>query len=167
MYVTPKFTTMVFFDRSVIKTNWKKINQTPLTKAGLLVRRIARGSIRRGKKGGKPGRPGQPPKSRQAGSTPPFKMIYSVPSWFNTSVIVGMIGFGGSNPVPGLQEHGGTAMRWVSDKLDGGRDKRGRFTKHKRTRSRRNINYPERPFMVPALGKAVPRLPLLWSSSVG
>lgn len=132
------------FDRGVIKTNWKKINQGPMTRAGNIVRSNARGSIRRGnpstpKEKRKPGN--KTPKSWQPGKTPPFKMIYSVPnslSTFDVAQIVGMVGFGGTGePPPALAEYGGSAMRKVvirkppnaglrEDKM-GGRDSKGRF----------------------------------------
>src|SRR5678809_1271317 len=92
-----------YFDRSVIRTNWKKINRTPLQTAGVMVMREARQSIkRRVTLRGKPSPAGTPPYSRKAGSVPPFKQIYSLPYYLGTSVIVGMVGYGGKGePVPG------------------------------------------------------------------
>ncbi len=163
---TPRFR-LQYFDRSIIRRNWRAINDTPLVRAGLLVRRIARGSIRRrSQKRGKPSPPGTPPRSRQPGSTPPFKMIFSLPNRSQTTVLVGMVGFGGTGPpVPGLQEHGGRAVRvvWV---MRQGRDRRGRFTRKRRRPTRRVVTYPPRPFMGPALRKTMPRFPKLWEGSV-
>lgn len=162
-----KFKGMAFFDRSIIKTNWKAINEQPLKKAGLMVRKVARQSIRRAKKGGKSGPAGSPPRSRLGGSTPPFKMIYSVPEGF-TRVVVGMVGFTTKgNPVPGLQEHGGTASRWVFEKQKRGRNKKGRYTKGRNKRVKKTVRYPKRPFMEPALDKTKNKLPGLWSGSLG
>lgn len=191
-------TRMFTFDRKVIKTNWKKINESPVKKAGLLVRRIARSSIRRGNHRGlnkdikqgrdawgrfqskqgvnpferkirerKHSKPGKPPRSWQRGSTPPFKMIYSVPDAMGTSTVVGMVGFGSSNPVPGLHEHGGTATRRVYTKVRQHRTKRGRFGKNRYKPMRKVVSYPKRPFMQPALDKAKTKLPPLWDGSLG
>lgn len=188
MPVVPKFK-LQYFDRSIIKTNWRRINDSPIKKGGLLVRKIARQSIRRGGKKKNPSRPGTPPRSHQKGSTPPFKMIYSVPDVFNTRVTVGMIGFGTSvDPVPGLHEHGGTATRTVFVKRrrkDQKGKQRNKSSKRrtpqqlKRIReeyARRGgqreqteekaIRYPQRAFMEPALSKARPRLPKLWDGSL-
>jgi len=162
-----KFKTQ-FFDRNVIKTRWPRFNKDPLQKAGNLVMRIARGSIRRRSKlRGKPSMPGSPPYSRQPGSTPPFKMIFSLPMRLGTSVIVGMVGFGGQPAVPGLQEHGGRAIRRVFQNLGKQRSRRtGRFTKTRISYKRENVRYPERPFMFPALKRARAALPSLWLNSV-
>lgn len=167
----------VFFDRSIIKRNWNKINQSPLTKSGLLVRRIARGSIRRGGKKKNPSKPGTPPRSHKQGKTPPFKMIYSVPNTIGTSVIIGMVGFGiapgATMPVPGLQEHGGTARRRLFLKQtdfvhQNTKKTSGKYAK-KRTRYKavkKVVRYPARPFMQPALQRARPSLPKMWEGSL-
>lgn len=98
------------FDKSVIKTNWSAINKGPIKRAGLLVRRIMRNSIRKVKsdeqrrkefaegktkrfRRGKPSKPGSPPRSRSERYGHPFKKIYSVPFRRNTAVIVGHVGF--------------------------------------------------------------------------
>lgn len=175
-----------YFDRSVIKTNWKKINEGPLKKAGLKVRRIARQSIRRGGKNKKPSRPGSPPRSQKTGSNPPFKLIFSLPNQFGTSVIVGMVGFTKrGEPVPGLHEHGGTVTRRVflrqspdkkghrrSGRVSEARLKRirenyaRRGQTHQRDTIEKRVQYPERSFMQPALEKAKSKLPELWKGSV-
>jgi len=162
-----------FFDRNVIRTRWPKFNKDPLQKAGNLVMRIARGSIRRRSlKRGKPSRPGTPPYSRRPGTTPPFKMIFSIPFHLGTSVIVGMVGFnsGGFNaskPVPGLHEHGGSARRYVFTNTGQRRSRRtGRFLKNRITYKTKMVKYPERPFMMPALKRARAVLPSLWVSSI-
>ena len=170
---------MVFFNRNIIKTNWKRINESPLKRAGLLVRRIARGSIRRGsapKKGSpfakaraqrRPSKRGRPPKSWRRGGTPPFKMIYSLANRLGTSAIVGMVGFGkGGPPVPGLQEHGGTAVRRVLKRVGQRRTKKGRIARNIMGLVRTSVRYPKRPFMQPALEKARSKLPPLWRRSL-
>ena len=132
MVAALRYKTVVNFDRRVIKTNWNKINESPLKKAGLEVRRIARGSVRRGNPGTprhkrKPGK--QRPKSWVPGNDAPFKLIFSVPNRLATSVLVGFVGFGGPNPAPGLHEHGGTAVRRVFADAGQRRTKKGRFGK--------------------------------------
>lgn len=168
LIVRPKFK-IVFFDRNVIKRRWNRMNKGPLQRAGLLVRKIARGSIKRGKKGGKAGLPGRPPKSRQPGGTPPFKLIFTLPQrrGFFTEQVVGMVGFGGAGqPIPGLQEEGGFAQRRVF--VPGGqrRTKKGRFGRKVKKPIRKIVRYPKRPFMKPALAKASPKLPALWRNSL-
>lgn len=165
---------LVFFDRSVIRSNWKQMNRGPLSRAGLLVRRIARSSIRRGPKrlkGGKPpkpSQPGSPPKSRVEGKTPPFKMIFSVPNRLGTSVVVGMVGFGGkAEPVPGLHEHGGVTTAEVLEKIaETRRDSRGKFLRQRRRRVTKTVRYAPRPFMFPALLKGRSKMPQLWKNSL-
>jgi hypothetical protein len=161
---------LVYFDRNIIKTRWPRFNRDPLMHAGNLVMRIARGSIRRRKRlRGKPSAPGQPPYSRQPGSTPPFKQIFSVPFRLGTSVAVGMVGYhlGASGPaVPGLHEHGGSAFRFVFASGGQRRLKSGKMGKRITTYKRRSVRYPQRPFMWPALLRARARLPHLWLHSI-
>lgn len=159
----PKFK-LQFFDRSIIKKRWKRINKDPLAKAGVIVMKTARGSIRRGEnqKTNRPSKPGKPPKSRVSGKLPPFKMIFSRPNKLGTSVIVGMVGFGGTSgpPTPGLHEHGGAASRTTRP-----RTKSGWINKHVKP-VKRVVRYPPRPFMQPALEKKKQQLPHLWKGSV-
>lgn len=158
-----------FFDRSIIKTRWREINRDPLQSAGNLVRMIARGSIKRRKhKYGKPSPAGSPPRSRQPGTSPPFKQIYSVPFRLGTSVIVGMVGYGGITPVPGLHEHGGSAVRKVYTYGGQRRLKSGRMGKKISIYKPRMVHYPRRPFMEPALARAIAlgRFPQFWQASI-
>jgi hypothetical protein len=167
-----------FFDRNVIKTNWRKINETPAKKAGLLVRRISINSIRKDRsKAQTPSKPGRPPKSRAAGH--PMKLIYSVPLRLGTGVIVGPVGFS-KKPAPGTLEHGGS--RVLTDKqriallqrqkrlLRMGRDVRGRHIKKGTKAQLANIKRvavtEPRPFMGPALVKARPKIPVMWRRSI-
>lgn len=148
-----------FFDRKVIKRNWKKINFGPIQKAGFLVMKTARQSIRRGAKGGRPSTPPAPPKSRLPGKTPPFKMIFSVPSRHDVSAVVGMVGFptGRGQSVPGLHEHGGFTRR---PKFMGF-DQNGRPIFKKVI-----VRIPKRPFMNPALEKRKTQIPQLWRNTI-
>lgn len=150
--IAPKLHTLVTFDRSVIRSNWSRMNRRPLGRAGMLVRRIARGSIRR-RKAGKYSPAGSPPFSHWPGGTPPFKMIYSVPDRLGTSEVVGMVGFGGSPPTPGLHEHGGTAVR-------------GTFLTGPRKGQKLVARYRPRPFMAPALKKGRDKMPQYWRGAL-
>ena len=111
-------------------------------------------------------------------------------------VIVGALKLSGTSrgePVPGLHEHGGDkvveqfapkakrvlAKRPTTEKQraafrklaiasdprvdDYVRQNRGRF---KTLKVRKSVSFPERPFMAPALQKALPKLPAMWSGSV-
>ncbi len=160
---------MITFNRRIIKTNWKKINRGPLQEAGNRVRSIARGSIRRGRetKAGKrtPSVRPNPPKSWGKGRTPPFKMIFSLPFEYGSSVIVGMVGFGGGTlATPGAHEHGGFSRARVYPRKYGHRRQRG--VKRPGKKRMRTIKYPKRAFMQPALDKVRLTLPHLWRGSV-
>lgn len=152
---------LVFFDRSIIRTNWKKINDRPLRRAGALVRRIARGSIRRVTRKAPPSNQGTPPRSRHPAA--PFKLIYNLPYRMGSQEIIGMVGFSpGGTPTPGLHEHGGFARRLVYVK--GKRGRPGNPRKDKRMM--RTVRYPQRAFMWPALLKARTKLPQFWRGSL-
>ena len=162
MIITARFQAQIaFFDRRVIKSNWKAINDGPLKRAGLLVRKIARQSIGRRVKRAAPRPPGMPPRSRTVGE--PFKLIYSIPQHFDTSVIVGMVGFN-HQAVPGLHEHGGTVRRRVFVPIPY-RNKAGAW-RIKNKAVVRPVRIPPRPFMYPALVKARTLLPPLWANSI-
>lgn len=169
-------TKFMFFDRKIILSKdagirrdfWRQFNDSPIKKAGVIVMKNARQSIRRGKPGGKPSKPGSPPRSRQQGSVPPFKQIFSVPDRFQASATIGMIGYGSDAvPTPAVHEHGLAAQRFVFEKKRTvkvrGRKARDQFIGR---RVRRMVKYPPRPFMQPALEKAKAKLPELWRGSI-
>lgn len=153
------------FDRDVIKKRWSKINESPIKKAGLLVRKIARGSIRV-RKGPKPSPVGAPPRSRASGK--PFKLIFSVPNSLATQAVVGPTGFNKDTiPTPAVHEFGERAIRTVFVKEDSQRrSTKGRFRKKRRLATRKAVQYPKRPFMRPALEEARPDLPDFWKDSL-
>ncbi len=175
------FRGMVTFDPSIIRMNWKRINQHPLVRAGNLVRAIARRSIRQTVRS--PSRPGQPPHShaRRAARSPrggenrPFKMIYSVPNLTYTSVMVGMVGFNARRPIPGVHEHGLTITNEFRARRGTPGARRITYARRTRTRAgyvnrprtrwvvRRPHHYPERPFMYPALRAGRPRFASMWN----
>jgi hypothetical protein len=145
--------------------------------------RIARQSIKR-RKGPSPA--GTPPhrhartpdtkygkarvnkRGRRIGRTDPFQQIFSLPYHFGTSVIVGMVGYTRTKmPVPGLQEHGGSARRRVFSNLGQRRRKSGRFGRSRVTFKPAMVRYPKRAFMEPALMRARSKLPRLWFNSLG
>lgn len=168
---------LTFFDRNIVKKNWKAINESPAKKAGLLVRKIAVRSIRKDKpftKGGKkrkkfgsPSKAGKPPKSRAPGH--PLRRIFSVPDPLGAKTTVGVLGFGGAGePTPGVHELGLQATRWVLVPEDRQRRSiRGRFRRKRKVFKRMVVQYPKRPFMAPALEKAEPKLPEMWKGSLG
>jgi len=179
---------MLYFDINIVRTNWRRINQSPITKAGNLVRYLARRSIRdvSARQRAKPSPRGTPPRSRRmmssrqvagkGGESRPFKMIYSVPDITHTQVYVGMVGFRtAAVPVPGLHEHGGRATRSLITNEKSGRRVTVRVKKDRQHKAglktvylkKKTATYPLRPFMTPALLKATPQLPFMWKDSLG
>lgn len=181
MAIIPNYRTMVTFDRSIIKRNWKAINEGPLKRAGLLARRIERQSIRVDiTKKQNPSRPPRPPKSRHPGH--PFRLIYSVPNPMDTSVIIGHVGFYAGQTAMQMHEFGEQVRistvvprkrKWqIKDPVK--REKvaaafrSGKLKRPKpQPRTTKVIQMPERPFALPALQKTAKRLPQLWVNSVG
>jgi hypothetical protein len=105
------------------------------------------------------------PKSWVKGSTPPFKMIYSLPDKWGRSVLVGMVGFNRTDPVPGLHEHGGFKRTTVRiPKKVKGRKRKGQPARYYQIRKR--VRYPRRAFMQPALERTKTKLPHLWKDSI-
>lgn len=156
---------LTYFNRNIVKTKWRKLNETPIKRAGLLVRTIARRSIRT-RKSDKPSPAGEPPRSRAPGK--PLKLIYSVPNSFATQAIVGPLGFNKDRvPTPSVHEFGERAIRTIFVREDNQRrSTKGRFRKKRRLPVRKTVKYQKRPFMAPALEKARPRLPALWKDSL-
>jgi hypothetical protein len=159
------------FDRSIIKRNWNAINRGPMQKAGNLVRMIARRSIKRRKDKSLHSPPGTPPFSHVSGKTPPFKMIFSVPSRSGSRVTIGMVGFGGPQPPPETQEYGRSVRRTFFPFRPGTPRSKvtGRFLKRRRTKVSGSFQVQARPFMRPALAKAISsgKLPTFWRNSLG
>lgn len=160
---------MPMFDKSILKHRWHKMNKNPLERAGNIVKLKARGSIRQ--TSGKLRRPSQAPKPpRSHSARRPFKMIFSVPMYARTQVIIGMVKLGGmndqGNPIPGLQEHGGWARRRVRVLKPPRRNKRGQMTRQRYEFVEKTVRYPARPFMGPALEKTKHRYPELWRNAL-
>jgi len=162
---------MQFFDRSIMKRKWKRMNASPLKRAGLMVRKFAVQSIRKrvkpsgkSKRKPKPSPIGTAPRSRAAGH--PMRKIFTVSDMLATRETVGALGFGEQNPVPGLHEHGGFARRRVWVKSHQHRTKKGRFGKNRMKPVVKMVRYGKRPFMMPALEKARGKFPQLWRGSL-
>lgn len=163
-------TTFVYMDRAIIKRKWK-FNRRPLARAGAYIMRVARTSIRRRVNRNLHSRPGTPPYSHVGGSLPPFKQIFFEVDSLGMRVFVGMVGYGGKGvPVPGLQEHGGFARRMIFKQVGHRRLKRNFSNPRQgaiiRKRVVQSVRYPERPFMQPALGAGLTKLPEFWRNSL-
>jgi len=174
-------TKMFTFDKSILKTNFNKINEGPLKHAGLLVRKIIRNSIRRSSTT-RPSKPGKAPRTRKRYGYP-LKRVFSVPEIKRSRVLIGHVGWNpGKETVMELHEFGGT--RRVKTRFVNKRYKRKaksaaqakaykRLVKQgrrpdKRTLSplkTRTVTYPKRPFADPALKTATPKIPSMWKNS--
>lgn len=160
-----KVRSMNFFDRNIFKKKWQWMNNNPLTRSAGLVRKIARGSIRR-VTNNRPSKSGKPPRSRDASGA--MKRIFYVTDTLNTQAIVGLVGFGTDTvPTPAVHEHGLRALRWVKV-ADGKqrRNKKGQFRKQRKKFVKKMVQYPKRSFMEPALRKARPKIPSFWRGSI-
>jgi hypothetical protein len=169
---------MVTFDRSIFKHNWKSINETPLKHAGLLARRIERGLIRRDRsRSQRPSRPGRPPKSRHPSDI--FRRIFSLPG--PTDVLVGHVGlFGRRQTVMEIHEFGqvvplkqkviGINPYRIQDPAQRAKVRQlylsGKLKNKKVPIVTRMVKYPERPFARPTTQRVTPMLPNLWKNSV-
>lgn len=156
--------------------NWRRINETPLKRVGLLVRKIMRGSIRRDtSKSRRPSKPGRPPKSRAPGH--PFKRIYSIPDMINTSVVIGHVGYRGGQTAMEMHEFGQQVTKKVyakprrkpvsSRQRSAARRKflQGKIKPKPRPTIFKRIKMPARPFAAPALKKAKPKIAQFWRGS--
>tara|TARA_R100000808_G_C2153695_1_gene164193 strand:+ start:2953 stop:3504 length:552 start_codon:yes stop_codon:yes gene_type:complete len=174
------------FKRSVLKKRFSKIQESPLKKAGLKIRTIARRSIRRAsgktKKTRQPSPAGTPPRSRSKGD--PLKLIFSVPNKATGSVVVGPIGFGSKDnrAVPGIHEHGKAVTTRVRESKKVPRSKDSTRKQRKAYRSkvlsgevvstktvrflRKRIKYRKRPFMRPAFEKIKPQIPKMFAGTL-
>lgn len=128
----------MFFDRYVFDRT-REAEYRFLSRVGSWIKQDANRSMRHAKKGSPPSQPPAPPRSR-VGKLKKFN--YFLVDHHNVSVIVGPILLPGARiPVPGVHEHGMSTSR--------------RCRKHPKSKHvvQRRFNYPERPFMRPALKK--------------
>lgn len=147
------------FRREAVKRAVDKANFNSLGRAGAFVRQVMRRSIRKRKRGGKPSAPGAPPKT----AAPDFAFRNAI--LFELSpqkddVAIGPT-FGGFGKVGKIHEEGGTV---IAKQRTFEENAQGEVTRVTTKKVRKK--YPRRPFAVPALDKARPRLPRLWANSV-
>lgn len=113
-------------------------------KFGAFVMTTAKRSIKKSKR---PSQPGSPPKD--GGILKRFiRFAYDEST---RSVVIGPGLLPGRTNAPTVLESGGSGARWVI--VNG-------------TRRKINVSYKARPFMVPALEKRLPELPLLWQNAI-
>jgi hypothetical protein len=134
-----------FFDSEKVMRAVKRAKRQALTRAGALIRGIARRSIKSGKG---PAAPGQPPHSHK-GQLRQFLWFAYDPD--TQSVVVGPAGFARGTGAPHTLEFG--------DRVPITYRRRGR-------KVRATVKIAARPFMAPALNIARPNLPALWAGSV-
>lgn len=168
------------FDRSIIKTNWRAINKSPLQQAGVFVRRKMRDLIRKDRsKKQLPSKPGKPPKARLFKGDFPFRRIFSVPDNFHTQVVIGHVGWGASQTPMETHEFGKRKKVRLRT-----RRKTRPMTARAKAAARRKfqagaipqqtqfqyqtktVRYPKREFARPALEKTIKKIPALWRNSV-
>ena len=125
---------------SFINNPLPKEKQRVGSRQGALIRTIARRSIRRVNKRGTPAKPGTPPRSRKG-----LLKNFIFYSWDSSeqAVVAGPEKLLLPGQTPKVLEYGGT-----------NRTKKGRAT------------YKARPFMRPALGTAMAKLPELWDGAM-
>lgn len=155
---------MTTFDRKIWKTKWARIQESPVKKAGLYVRKIAVNSIRH-RRG--TSRPGSPPRSHD--NRRMMQRIFSVPNATATVTHVGPYAMGhDAIPVPALHEFGLAVTRTLWEPRAGqpNRNSKGKFVRVPRVQVTRMVNYPERSFMRRAKRIAMPKLPEMWRNSI-
>jgi hypothetical protein len=143
-----------FFDRQKVIDAVDAQQKRYLAKAGAYVMKTARRSIRK-KKGASD--PGDQPHSHEGSLK---KLIFFVYEPAVKDVVIGPAGFRDSQ-APRALEYGG---RTRITTLKGGHKVKGKFQGGKRVKVMATIR--ARPFMHPALEKAVPQLPALWAASI-
>jgi len=179
------------FNKNIIKSNWRRINEGPLKKAGLMVRNRAISKLRKVSRTTKSGkisktfdRPGNKyPKSRDPQHR--LRRIYSVPNWSQTTVYIGPVGFPShrnqfGKMVPEVLEYGGPTIIYEARATKGGNKKwvpagkrsyqkaRGRMKSNmfRQTWRKRTVRIKERPFMRDSLAQVQAKLPELWRGSI-
>lgn len=177
MEVTTK--TRVFLDRKAVSDALGKVNAGILLRAGMLVRRSARQSMRRRKK---PSAPGTPPSAHSGPNYPRGPLLKTLmEASFDTatkSLVVGPKGKQGL-AAPSLQEFGGVIRTRVLAPKKNGRMlspaqkaafqrkvKDGSIVRTKADRREVSVKLPARPYMAPALARDLPKFPSLYANTV-
>lgn len=172
LQLTIKEAKKFFFDEKKIRRSVAKARRRlrASRRAGALVRRDARSSMRKVKKRTTVASPGQPPRAHS--SEPNLRTIFYVFDPASMSTVVGPPLFRSSKnakdslPVPGLHEHGGTAYRKRRVYGDVARGADGEVIGRKFTKKRGPVKLAKRPYMDPALEKNREKFPALWRDSV-
>jgi len=163
----------LFFDRKAVTSAMDKATARGLARAGALVRIIAIRSIRRTKR--KISRPGEAPKTHEpSGKRPSMKEIYFHFDPGHQTVIVGAIRYSTvanrDTPasVPSILEHGGQSGIYERRRKGGtwGQASRRRALRPYQEERVRMVTIAARPFMVPALAKAIPRIDTFFQQSI-
>ena len=155
----------LFFDRKSVMSAMDKATARGLSRAGALVRIIAIRSIKRTKR--KISRPGEQPKTHEpSGNRPSMKEIYFHFDPANTDVIIGAIRYSTESnadtpaSVPSILEHGGQSGIYERRRKGGtwGQASRRPALRPYQEERVRMVTIAARPFMVPALKVALPRI---------
>lgn len=134
----------LFFDKTAVERAADKAKLRALSKFGAYVRRTAQQSMRYRKSASPPGQPPSAHKSKRLAALKRLKrakyngallreMLFFAYDQRTQTVVVGPLGFKNS-PVPALHEFGGT------HRVKG-----------------KDVRYPARPYMAPALNKSLPK----------
>ena len=167
------------FSKGISKKSWKTVNKRPLQHAGLLVRKIMRGSIRRvaNQKPSKPGKPPHAHRPKDYRGKADFKRIFSVPAPWGTAEIIGHEGLGQQQTPMEIQEFGQLVKVTTYKQRRKAKTERqaeaarrlylrGRIKSKPRQKQTHTIRMPERKFAYPALEKAAKKLPAMWANSI-
>jgi hypothetical protein len=171
----------LFFDRKAVSDAVAKANKKTLGKAGALLRRHARQSMRRRNK---PSPPGTPPSAHGKSDKHPRGALLKERLFYQydpatDSVIVGPQKLGRSD-APSNQEFGGPKVIKVRPIIvKTGRKatplqrdtfkrkiKDGSIVRIKQPMATKSISLPARPYMKPALLKELPKFPSLYAGQI-
>ena len=163
----------LFFDKVAVTSAMDKATARGLSRAGALVRIIAIRSIKRTKR--KISRPGEQPKTHEpSGNRPSMKEIYFHFDPANQTVVIGAIRYStranADTPVsvPSILEHGGQSGIYERRRKGGtwGQASRRSALRPYQEERVRMVTIAARPFMVPALAKAIPRIDTFFQQSI-
>lgn len=165
-----------FFNRDLVIEAVDKATRKNMAKSGAMLRRVMQTSMRYGKK---PSQAGEPPRAHREGRGPLLrKLLFFSYDPSTASVVVGPEKLPGApGDAPRLQNEGGTVQRRVFVKKAGSRKatkaqaeafkrlvRAGRIERAAKVTTA--ITLPARPYSVPALNKAKPKLAGIWADSV-
>ena len=166
-----------FFDRAGVMSQLNKTERQGLSRIGAYIRTSARSSLRRRKRSS---RPGETPSIHSRDKVANLKHILFFYEASRHTVVVGPVKLNQRNfrlkgrgkagnwvTIPALMEAGGTlAIREKS--TDGGlnwrRQNQRRSPRERELFRTRRAKYSPRPFMGPAMKKALPKLPSIFTA---